>query len=302
MKFIRRFFRHIKEGFLGVGRHFGMVLSSANAVSIALLLVGIFLVLTLNLNVLTQEIEGSISLSALIDYEVTSESSITNIRKQIESIDGVSSVEYRTKEEEFDYYVSQYSDEEVKEFYELYREDNPFHDVFLVSCDDGTKLANIKDRLSSINGIDSVYDGGSSTYLLVDILNNVRLVGGILVLALVVLAVYLIYNTIKITIASRDDEIWIMKNVGAKNSYIRVPFLIEGIIIGILGSIVPIAAIDFGYYYLYNLVGGVLFGVISLIPVLPFLQYLSLALLVVGVVVGYLGSYISVCKFLRGKR
>ncbi len=302
MVIFRRFFRHIKEGFLGVVRHFGMAISSANAVSITLLLVGLFLVLTLNLNVLASDIEGSISLSALIDYEVTSEPGRENIRKQIEHIEGVSSVEYRSKEEEFDYYVTQYSDEGVKEFYELYRDDNPFHDVFLVSCSDANLLGNIKDRIASINGIYSVYDGGSSTYKLVSILNNIRLVGAVLVLALLVLAVYLIYNTIKITIASRSDEIGIMKNVGARNSYIRAPFLVEGIIIGVLGSIIPIAAIDFGYYYLYNLVDGILFGVITLIPLLPFLQYLSLALLLVGVVVGFIGSFISVCKFLRKRR
>ncbi|MBQ5805371.1 MAG: hypothetical protein IIW22_06325 [Erysipelotrichaceae bacterium] len=120
-----------------------------------------------------------------------------------------------------------------------------------------------------------------------------------LILALVALAIYLIYNTIKITIATRKDEIWIMRNVGARNGYIRAPFLVEGIIIGIFGSILPIGVIVYAYYWLYQATGGVLAGVITLIPVYPFILYLGGALLVIGILVGFIGSYISVCKYLR---
>ncbi len=297
-----RFFRHIKDGFTGVRRHFGMALSSSTAVTITLLLIGIFMVLTFNLNALTKEIEGSISLSVLVDYEVESDAELSRIKSDIEDIPGVSECEYRSKEDEFDYYVSQYSDEEVKEFYELYRNDNPFHDVFLVGADKASDFSIIKDKLAKIEGVDSVYDGGSNTYLLVDVLEDVRLFGGILVLALCFLAVYLIYNTIKITIASRSVEIGIMRNVGAKNSYIRAPFLVEGVIIGVIGSIVPVGAIVGGYYYLYKSFDGILLGVVTLIPVFPFIVYLGLILLGIAVFVGFTGSYISVCKCLRMRR
>ena len=302
MKYIRRFFRQIKEGFVGVGRHIGMAISSATAVTITLLLIGVFLVLTVNLNALTEEIEGSISLSVLLNYEVSDASQREAISSQIKKIDGVTNVEFRSKETEFDYYVSQYSDDEVIDFYNLYRDDNPFHDVFLVSVVNGELISNVKAKIELINGIDSVYDGGSNTYLLIDILDNVRYFGGILVLALILLAIYLIYNTIKITIDSRRNEIWIMRNVGAMNSYIRGPFLVEGIIIGIIGSILPIAGIIAGYYYLYEATGGVLLGVLQLLPLNPYIIYLSAALLIIGVIVGYIGSYISVCKFLRMRR
>ena len=90
-----------------------------------------------------------------------------------------------------------------------------------------------------------------------------------------------------------------MRNVGAKNGYIRAPFLVEGIIIGVMGSIIPIGLIVYGYYRLYNMTNGVLAGVFALVPVLPFVIYLGIALLAIGVIVGFLGSYISVCKYLR---
>lgn len=296
----RRFFRHIKEGFIGIGRHFSMALSSIASVTITLLLIGLFLILTVNLNVLTQELEGSISLSALVSYNVTSDSELKAIKTQIESIPGVKEVKFQSKEDEFDYYISQYPD--LSDFYELYREDNPFHDAFMVYTENGDKLQEVKTRVERLNGIDSVHDGGSNTYILIDALSKIRIIGGSLVLGLTILAVYLIYNTIHITIEARETEIWIMRNVGAKNGFIRAPFLVEGIIIGVLGSIIPIAIMVAGYLYLYDMSGGVVLGVFNLLEPYPFLLHLNLVLLGIGVFVGFVGSYFSVTRTLRRTR
>ena len=293
----RRFFRHIKEGFIGVKRHFAMAISSASAVMITLTMVGVFGILAVNMAYLSKEIEQSISLVAMINYSVTDSSQINTMKKQIEGMSGVDKVEYRTKDQEFDFYNEQYPD--MIEFSELYRNDNPFHDTFVINVLDGTNMSDIKTNVAKINGIDSVEDGGSNTYTLINVLHTTRFAGAILVVALVVLAVYLIYNTIKVTIATRKDEIIIMRNVGAKNGYIRAPFLVEGVIIGILGSIIPIALMVYGYIKLFNMTGGVLAGVMALVPVYPFVLYLGLTLLGIGIFVGFVGSYISVCKYLR---
>jgi len=297
MIFFRRFFRHLREGFIGVKRHFGMAFSASTAVTITLLLVGVFGVFAINMAFLTQEIEQSISLTALIDYDVSDPSRITNMKKEIEAMEEVDRVVYRTKDEEFDFYNQEYP--EMVEFSENYRSENPFHDAFLIYVIDGMNMENVKNSVAKMSGIDSVQDGGNNTYTLINILHTVRTAGGILVLSLVALAVYLIYNTIKITIATRKDEIWIMRNVGAKNSYIRAPFLVEGVIIAIIGSILPIGLIVYGYYELYTMTGGVLAGVITLIPVIPFIIYVAAGLLAIGIFVGFMGSYISVCKYLR---
>ena len=294
---LKRFVRHIKEGLIGVRRHFAMAVSSASAVMITLTMIGVFAILAVNMAYLSQEIEQSISLVAMIDYNVVDTTQIETMKKEIESINNVEKVEYRTKEEEFDFYNEQYPD--MIEFSDLYRADNPFHDTFIVYILDGTSMNDVKDKISKINGIDSVEDGGSNTYTLINILHTTRLAGSILVVALVVLAIYLVYNTIKVTIATRKDEIIIMRNVGAKNGYIRAPFLVEGIVIGILGSLVPIGLMIYGYIKLFNATGGVLAGVMSLVPVFPFILFLSLGLLLIGIIVGFIGSYISVCKYLR---
>ena len=293
----RRLLRHIKDGFVGVKRHFAMAISSASAVTITLTIVGVFGILAVNMAYLSQEIEQSISLVAMIDYDVEDLTQIATMRKSIEVINGVEKVEYRTKEQEFDFYNEQYPD--MIEFSELYREDNPFHDTFIITVVDGNNMSDVKNNVAKINGIDSVEDGGSNTYTLINVLHSTRFAGAVLVIALVVLAVYLIYNTIKITIATRKDEIIIMRNVGAKNSYIRAPFLVEGIIIGTLGSIIPIFIVIYGYIKLFEITGGILAGVMSLIPIYPFVIFLGLVLLAIGIIVGFIGSYISVCKYLR---
>jgi cell division transport system permease protein len=296
MKIIRRFFRHIREGFIGVKRHFAMAVSSASAITITLLLVGAFAIFALNMAFLTQEIEQSISMVALIDYDVENKTDIMAMQTQIKGMDGIERVDYRTKDQEFDFYCETYP--EMVEFSELYREDNPFHDAFIIYLSDPSKLSKIRTDIMAIKGISSVEDGGSNTYTLISILQAIRNIGGIVILALLALAVYLIYNTIKITIAARKDEIWIMRNVGARNGYIRAPFLVEGIIIGLFGSIIPVAVLIYGYYRLYTYTNGILAGVITLVPIMPFVLYLGGALLAVGVIVGFIGSYISVCRFL----
>ncbi len=296
----RRFFRHIKEGFFGVFRHLGMALSSASAVMITLILIGLFLIVTINLYDMTRTIEESISISALI--EKGDEDSHESIEAQIMKIDGVRSVTYRSPEEEFDYYLETQGSDELRTFYEEYRENNPFRGNILVEVESGSQMAYVKEEIMKIANIDEVADGGANTYTLLEMLDSVRLFGGILVAALCLLAIYLVYNTIKITIASRSDEIWIMRNVGAKNGYVRAPFLVEGIIIGFLGAIIPMILAVAVYYYIYGQMDGSLFGAFYLIEPMPFALYIAGILGLTGIIVGFIGSYVSVCKYLRLKR
>ena len=145
--------------------------------------------------------------------------------------------------------------------------------------------------------------GGQSTVSMVDTMSMVRKIGGFLVIGLTLLAVFLIQNTIKLTISARKDEITIMRNVGATNSFIRSPFVIEGIIIGVLGSIIPIALTVWGYITLYQRSGGILVSnMFKLVKPNPYIFYLAGILLGIGVVVGFIGSLLSVNRYLRWKR
>lgn len=302
MKFIRRFFRHIREGFIGVGRHFGMCLSASVAVTITLVLISIFLMIVYNLNMFVNNIEEDIKISVLVDYDQEDQANLDRIEKRIYQVDGVVDVEHRTKEEEYEYYVSTYYEDD-RELFAAYEDSNPFHEVFIVTIADGNGLEEVSHKIDNIAGVFETNYGGVSSKMLIEVLDKVTYAGFILVASLCALAIYLVYNTIQITIASRKDEIWIMRNVGAKNGYIRAPFLVEGIIIGIIGSIVPCLLTGFGYYYLYEYTGGYLVTeMLTLVTPYPYAMYLCFILVGVGVIVGFIGSYLSVCKHLRRTR
>ena len=225
------------------------------------------------------------------------------IQASIKNLEHVVSVEYSSKDQEFDELMETYEDESAREALETYREDNPLHDAFYVEVNDGDALKDTAEKIQAIEGIETVNYGGDSALMFVQALNSVRFGGAILVAGLSALAIFLIANTIKLTIYARSNEIAIMRDVGATNGFIRAPFVVEGMIIGALGAIIPILFTIFGYIFIYDKLGGVLFSeMFKMTPPHPFVLQLSLILLGIGMVVGLIGSFMSVTKYLRWKR
>lgn len=300
-----RLIRHIKEGFFGVGRHAAMSISSASAVTITLIIISIFAIFTMNLASMTNKIEGEVQISVMIDYNYEAQEHIDRIGLAIQGIAGVDAtgVQFSNKDDELTYYIESFQDEREREILEQYREDNPMHHAYYVRVRNGEDLKTIADQISQIEGVSEINYGGDSSLLLVDALDSVRTGGLVIVIALSLLAIFLIQNTIKVTILARANEIAIMRSVGAKNGFIRAPFVVEGIIIGALGSIIPIFATIFGYIYLYSQLGGKLISnIFVLISPHPFVLYISIMLVIVGMLVGLIGSFLSVTKYLRWKR
>lgn len=239
----------------------------------------------------------------MVDYNYESDEQEAAIQSAIEAIDGVKTVTYSDKDTEFQYYLDSFDDEKTKEAFEPFAEDNPMHDAFYVETETGDQISAVAEAIQNIEGVSAVNYGGQSTVSMVDALATIRKVGVFLVAGLTLLAIFLIQNTIKLTISARKDEITIMRNVGATNSFIRSPFVIEGIIIGVIGSIIPIVLTVWGYLFLYDQTGGVaLTSMFKLVQPLPFLYYISAILLGLGIIVGFIGSILSVNRYLRWKR
>ncbi len=301
---ISKLFRPVIEGFKGVIRHAAMSISSISTVTLSLILVSLMMIFTFNVQRFTQGLEHSIQIAVTVSYDHESAEEEDRISLAIRDIPGVASVTFSDKNAELEYYIASVSDE-AKELFEPYREEgkNPMHDAFYVEVDDGNRLEEITHQIEQIEGVDEVEYGGASATKLVSALNTIRLIGTGLTVALALLAVFLIANTIKMTIDTRANEIAIMRNVGAKNSFIRNPFLFEGILIGLIGSVIPIVLTWFGYRYIYEMTGGKLVSdMFVMIEPDPFTKQLAAALLVIGVLVGFVGSYISVTRRLRWKR
>lgn len=296
----RRISRTFKEAFWGLSHHLAMAISTANAITITLVLVSVLTVLITNVGQITYDVEDDIQLYVKIKNDVE-DSEIATMQGKVSRIAGVENVEYSDADAELDRFIAAYG--EAGKMYEVYRDDNPLSRVFIVKIANGYSLADVSKQISTVDGIDSVDFGGATVEDFVKLLNGTREVGFVFALALTLLAIFLIYNTIKITINSRKEEIGIMRLVGATNGYIRAPLVLEGIFIGILGAIIPILLTIFGYQYIYTTMDGQLVsGILKLLPVFPFTLYVSGFILAMGVLVGLLGSFLSASRYLRWKR
>lgn len=295
---IKRFFRHIKEGTSSVARNGAMSIASASAVTITLLLVSVFIILAVNVKQVTDSVEYQLTIHVKLDNAVVSQVEIDSIGNQIKNIDGVRTVEFSSKENELQKFIDSDS------FYSRYEgENNPLRNAYVVTTTSGDVMQSVSDQIGNIVGVEQSYFGGEGVTMLVNALNAIQQVGFILVIVLSLLAVFLISNTIKVTIYARKDEISLMRTVGATNGFIRAPFLVEGVAIGLLGAAIPIIVSVVGYYFLYVESNGQLFAkMFPLQPIMPFVLYLSLILAAAGMVVGFIGSFISVTKYLRWKR
>lgn len=298
-----RILRHIKEGFIGVFRNFALSLSSISSVTVTLLIMAAFMLLSSNLSQITTQLETSVQIHVQVNESFESQEELDRIEKEIKAIDGVSNVTFSSKDEELEAFIALDDSEEYQEMYGSYRgEANPLLHAFLVDSSKPENLSTIADSIRLIEGVENAGYGGDKTALFVNAMQSIRNVGLIIAAALGVIAVFLISNTIRVSIHSRRREISIMRTVGATNWYIRWPFIIEGMLIGLMGSLLPILATYFGYTYLMNTTGGNLFFVLTLVPTMPLVLNVSLVLMGIGVIVGALGSIFSVGKMLRWSR
>ncbi len=289
--------RHFKEGARNTWRNGWMTIASIGAVTTTLILVGVFLVLMLNLNHIANELEDDVQIKALI--EVTAEESdVDQLEENINNINGIESIDFSTKEEELENLIDSMG--EQGQAWGLYEQDNPLNDVFIVKAEDPLETERIAAEIEEFDFIYRVNYGQEYVDTLFKFNEYARNVGLVLIAALVFTAIFLISNTIKITILARKKEIGIMKLVGATNNFIRWPFFVEGMFLGVLGSVIPIAVILIGYYFLtQNMAILQQFNFVTILDFYPFALQISLIIVGIGASIGVWGSLMSVRKFLK---
>ncbi|WP_170008195.1 permease-like cell division protein FtsX [Bacillus fonticola] len=290
--------RHGKESFKNLARNGWMTFASISAVTVTLLLVGVFVVIMLNLNEFSKSLEEDVEVSVFIALD-TEQTEIDNLQQTIERLSGVKSVEFSSKAEQLEQYSNSLgADGDV--LFELFEQDNPLYDVLVVKAEDPQNTQAVANRISELDYVQEARYGDEKVERLFSVINTSRNVGIVLIVGLLFTAMFLISNTIKITIIARSQEIEIMRLVGATNTFIRWPFFLEGLLLGFLGSLVPILSIVLGYDALYNwLSPRIQGGFIELLPVSPFLIQVSLLLASLGAIIGVWGSVMSIRKFLK---
>ena len=289
--------RHFREGAKNIVRNGWMMIASVGAVTTTLLLVGAFLALMLNINEMAVQVEEDVEIKALIDLTADDET-VTQLGEQIKQLDDVESVTFSSKDEELENLIEGMGEE--GEAWQMFEQDNPLNHAYIVKTEHPEDTANVAEEIDSMEYIHEVNYGKEVVERLFNFNKYARNIGLILIAGLVLTAVFLISNTIKLTIMARSREIGIMKLVGATNGFIRWPFFVEGMLLGVLGSIIPITVLIVGYYFIYqNVSGQVTYNFVKLLPFNPFVWQLSLIILIIGIFIGIWGSVMSVRKFLK---
>lgn len=294
---IRNFPKHCKTAAQNIWRNGVMSVSSIFAVTITLTLIAVIGVVAINIQDMTYSIEESLTIYVKMDRELDDEEA-QEIQPDIENIEGVKTVTFSSKDNELDKLIES-QDEDGQKLFESYRDNNPLGAAYVVEVNDAKDLETIAEEIRNIENVNEVSAGGESTSSLVNTLETIRNGGAIFVVALTIIALFMIANTIKMTITSRQTEISIMRMVGASNWYIRLPYMLEGIFIGVLGSIIPIVVLYFGYTIVYSSAQGLLPTMLAMREPYPFIWQCSGILVALGSGVGLIGSFVSVRKFLK---
>lgn len=291
---------HLAGAWRNLIRHISLTVSSVIAVTVTLLIVGVLMVVAGNISDFTDNIESDFQIQATISPGFSDDTQIEELQHQIEDLDHVRSCTFSSKEEELQELIDENG--EMFRYYEG-EDRNPLYDVFRIELDDNRQISAVSDELNQMDGIVEATYGGDEITMMVSLFEALRSGGLVFVVFLALLALLLIQNTIRMTIQARNTEIAIMRSVGASNWYIRGPFILEGMYIGILGSIIPVAVIAIGYYALYESFHGVLLSSMFVMkPLWPFIAGVCAALLIGGIIVGMAGSFLAVGKYLRWKR
>lgn len=298
MKLFRIFGRSIRDAFKSVIRNFSLSLASISCISITLIIVAASILTSRNVNNFTTLIEKDVTVVVFLNRNI-SDDGIKTFEKELKQIDNIAEYKFKSKEE---------SKKEMMEESEFFKsamgdweeEDNPLKDSYLIKVKEIEKIKQTVLKIKDLENVENVDYGEGMIEKLVTAFSLIKRISIVLVLILVIVTVFLIINTIKLTIFSRKREISIMRLVGASNFTIKNPFVVEGMILGALGSILPIIFVIYGYLALYNHFEGRLFTpLIRLISPTPFIYETSIAVLILGMVVGMIGSARAVRKYLK---
>lgn len=300
MKIFRMLGRSIRDAFKSVIRNFSLSLASISCITITLIIVAIAIMASFNVQNFTKEIEKDLTIVIFLNNDATEED-VTSVEQRLRKIPNVDkkSITFESKQD-----VKEDMQKESEVFDTVLDEwdnsESPLKDTFQVKVKNVENISATAKKIEKIDQVNTVRYGEGMVDKMITAFSSIEKVTYGIVIALVVVTVFLIINTIKLTISARRREIGIMRLVGASNFTIKTPFIIEGMILGLLGSIVPIIFTTYGYLAFYNHFDGYLFTqLIQLIKPEPFIYSTAGIVVIIGILVGMVGSAGAVRKYLK---
>ena len=296
---ISTFFYTLKQGIINIFRNKWFSLASVATISACLFLFGLFYAVITNFQSIVKSAEEGVSVTIFFQPGTTEEQ-IMDIGSKIEARDEVSKIEYTSPEQAWEYYKENWIPEEFSDGFP----DNPLENSasYAIYMKDISQQTALVDYLNSIPEIRTVNQSELAASTLTGVNALVAYVSAGIILILLLVSVFLISNTVTIGISVRKEEISIMKYIGATDFFVRAPFVIEGILIGVFGSALPLGTIYVLYNKVVEYIGtkfSVLSGLLNFLPVNTVFSTLAPVVVAIGVGIGFLGSFITVRKHLR---
>lgn len=289
----------IKDGFKGIARHFSMAFASIISILSVLLILSTVLIIVLSVNKVVGDTKEKINEVKVFLLDGVDDAGIKELEGKIKDIDGVKNVKFISKDEGLESMFEQWENKSY--LLEEYKEDNPLPNAFKVNVKDIEKINDVAANIKLIPGVEDVRFLSEEVVHLLKISKYMQIGGFGLIVALIFISIFLISNTIKLSISSRKKEIEIMKYVGATNSYITGPYVFEGILIGLIAAVLAIMVVKFGYSYIYEYIVVSNSSLLNEAIVSPdsILDDFSIIFITLAVGIGMLGSIGSLKKLLK---
>lgn len=285
----------IKEVYTSFKRNIWMTLASIFTVVLSLFILGFFSIVILNLNKMADTLESQVQISVYLKDDLSQEE-IDETKETLSKIEGLEDIKFTIREEAMENFKERLGDQQF--LLDALDDTNPLPDSFSLTVTSPQQVKTIADTAAALDSVESASYSQDIINHLFNLTHLIRLIGVALIILLTGAAIFIISNTIRLTVFARRKEIAIMKYVGATDWFIRWPFLLEGICLGFIGG--GLATIFL--YIVYNQVTQEIYEAMAFFPLIPqhpFIDYISLAILVAGIIIGALGSTISLKRFLK---
>ena len=294
---INRFFYLVKEGLKSIFTHGFMSFACVVVIVACLLIMGVFSILAYVVDVNIDNLEQQNEILAFVDEDLDEEAA-RDIGTRLEAVSNVKSIEFVTRKQAMQNFVSQYNEEDAEMFSDL--TPTVFRNRYIIYLDDLSMMERTNEAIKAVPGIADTSAATEISHGIIALRNVVSIVSVILIVILFVVSVFIMQNTIKLATFSRREEIAIMKMVGANNSFIRCPFIVEGLILGLLGGAIAFFAQWGIYTFVIGKIATGLMAAILVIPAFSVLMYpVLLIYLAVGFIVGTFGSVIAIRNYLK---
>ena len=289
----------IGEGISNIFKNKKQAATSFGTMCEIMIFFGICFILVGNFNNFIKQVEAEQGIQAYITNDATDEE-VKTLGEEINALDGVNTIEFVSKEEALQHMKDRLGDKSY--LLDGYDQNNVFPSSYVVTLTDLSKSSEVQSKISEMKNVKKITSSDETIDMLVRVAKGVKIGSYVIIIALVGISVFIISNTIKLTVYARRKEISIMKYVGATNSFIRWPFVVEGIIIGLISGAISLALIAGLYMVISQNVGFIGFLSNLGLRLLDFSDMFNLILiiyLVLGVGIGVLGSSLSMRKYLK---